>query len=535
MLLLFSKRVIDQSGRDFQLDAGAAHLRQCGVRRAHIGSLFACAVLVMTASSADAQRRESWPGRAATVKPRPDDPESSGDWRVTADTSFAAYEVRSPRSRVVYARRRLVSRLGIRYARRLDEAGRWSLTLDVDLRLDHDFGSTCLVFDEERCVQADDVSDRRDFQVLARNTRIDARRLSATIRGPHRTTLRLGRVLRMDPIGALRLDGLSVSTAATSALTVRAYGGLLVRSGSWLGSAAFEPSGSLQVELPELLSPDRAPFVAEPTRTYALGAELELAKEDRVRGRVMFRETRDEIGSVARRVAAAASVDVPLSGSARPSGRLGRRATPRTSLRAEAFAAVAVDADPGLVDAFGQVTLRHARARYFVRADHHEPRFDLGTIWAWFPRVPVTRVTLGTHAEVRGATFGGAVRYRRSRPGDATERDVGADVSMMVPVRAALVSVSGSVTEGSLMPLASLTLHVNRRFILGALYGRASLWHFRDGWRQNVAATSVSTALGFRLEVTPLTRVGAELEHAYNGLVGHRFRMLATFSTQVWR
>ena len=72
---------------------------------------------------------------------------------VDADSTFVAYEIRSPGTTAFLSRRRFVQRVGTRYSTVLvspDRAGASPirLTSSIRLRLDQDFGDDCLIADE---------------------------------------------------------------------------------------------------------------------------------------------------------------------------------------------------------------------------------------------------------------------------------------------------------------------------------------------------------------------------------------------------
>jgi len=445
------------------------------------------------------------------------------DVHLDSDTSFQAYEVRSPGTAALMTRRRLVQSLGFTWMRDLvepEDAGAPvpRLAASLRLRLDQDFGDTCLVH-RDLCIRATNPDDPATYQPLASDTVVDAPEAWVEVRGlPLGLRARVGRHLRGSVLGFVRVDGASARIEPRRWAAVEAYGGRLVRGTSVAGTDAFAPEGALRLS-PDGTDRDRAPFLDEPSTTWVGGGALEIGRAEAVRGAVRFREVRDGDGLVGRR------------------GALSLASEPVDALRVSVDGAWDLS-DAELVDAVGAVTVRPSdEVTTRATVEHHVPTFDLGTIWAYFDLVPVSEASATVSWEpARGVELGGGLRGRRADFGDGDELDAGAEGTVRFQLAGVRVGLSGFAWGGDLGPVAAVLLDAWRP--VGSrvrLELRASAWHFDDPLRAGLYGTSVSEAAGVRFELTRQTWTRLSVEHAHSRVAGHRFRGLAALAIEVWR
>jgi hypothetical protein len=438
-----------------------------------------------------------------------------------SDTTFRLYEVRSPITPVVWTRRRLVQTLGVTWGRQL---GKWDdrpirLVTNLDLRLDQNFGQTCFI-EADGCVQATNPSDEGEFQPLAANGRIDAPGAWVEARGlPGDTRVRLGRQLRTSPIGFVRIDGVQVHTEPHPWVSAEAFGGAVVRRTSLAGSDGFAPNGSLRLELPDDVDPSRAPYVAPPSRTWTVGAQLEAGRTDRVRAQAGFREMFDGSGVVSRRLS------------------VGLVSEPLRALRLEAGGVWDL-LDGTLIDARIQANVDAGPVTVRGSVSRHVPRFDIGTIWAWFDVVPVDHARLGGTWRV-GRDFSVTLQGH-ARRADLGEQGVEVDGGFEVRARLERAPWKAQfrvrTEDGDLGPVAAVRIAAQRyvtRWL--EITARASVWHFDDPLRQGMYGTSITEALGARFRVTENTLFHLDLQHTHSRVVGHRFQGLTGLAFEVWR
>ncbi len=462
------------------------------------------------------------------------------DVRVESDSSFQAYEVRSPGTTVFQTRRRLVTTAGFGWARAITETpaddGRTPrLTATVRLRLTQEFGDTCLVA-RALCVRATDPEDLAAFQPLARDTWIDVPTAWAEASGlPLGLTVRLGRQLHHDVMGLLRADALRVRAEPWDSVALEALAGLMVRDTSLGGSPAFEPIGAPRLDV--AVDPSRTPWVAPALTTPVLHVALELGRTPVVRARLAFREARELAGTDA--------LGAPVAG-----GVLARRAA--LSLASQPLDALRLEAD-GVLDLLdtGPLAQRLLAARAGVavqastswrlaaRVERQVPRFDPGSIWAYFVVAPVAEAQLDA-AWQRGdrLTLGTTLRGRRAELGgnDGEDVDVGAEWRARARLGTLQLGGSAFVWSGNLGPMAGVLVDGALRLSRALrLEGRVSVWHFDDANRPELYGAMVSEVLGAHWQVGDATTALVELEHAASRVVGHRFRAVLALRIEAWR
>jgi hypothetical protein len=449
---------------------------------------------------------------------------AADDYHVDSDTAFQLYEVRSPGTAVFMARRRLLQTLALTWSRQMGEpdvgeepAPRISGSLR--LRLDQDFGQTCLI-DRDLCFRATEPGSSGDYQPLASDTEVDAPEAWVEVRGlPASARLRLGRQLEWGPAGIFRLDGASAHASPLGWLGFSAYGGALVRQTSLAAVGTFEPQGIVRRNRDEL-EPGEARWIDDPTTTWAYGGALDLGHPDVLALRLGYRHFVETEGDVSQTAA--------LSLSSRPVKQLGISAR-------------------GVWDLLGE-TVRDAEAElsvtpidvlsFRVRAEHHVPRFDYGSIWMYFDLVPITEgLVSATWKPTRSFELGAGARTRYASLGeDDEENDVGFEGHGLASLYGFDIGVWGFTWGGDLGPVAGALLDISRAFAWWVrLDLRASVWHFDDPLRQGLDGTSVADALGVLFILSEPTKLRFDFQHSYNEVVGHRFRFVAHLSVEVWR
>jgi hypothetical protein len=193
-----------------------------------------------------------------------------------------------------------------------------------------------------------------------------------------------------------------------------------------------------------------------------------------------------------------------------------------------------------------KVTLGASFERYL-------PTFDADSIFNWFAHSPTTSA-LG-RADVRfsrriEATVSGGVRWFETEgdpetyavePDQTKKRrlfDVSLDAGARFDYGAGTIGVRGGGEAGERGYRLGGDVTGRRQF--GSRYDGlcvVSLWDWSDALREDRDATSVGYVLGGGLTPGPSffarSRLGFELEHNINRLVGHRFRALFTLDLTV--
>ncbi len=479
-----------------------------GMRRHCLVMLFIAQAGAMAVSAQT--RTVNQPTRAPEVDER-------SHWRVQSDTLIVAYEVRSPRSPVTWERRRLVQSLGLDHALRMVRSDRpWRLVTHLDLRIDQELGQVCGRGAGGGCLREEDVEARREYQVLVENSKIDLPAGWLELQGPVETRLRVGRLLVSDATGLVRLDGARLSVRPRAWIDLQAYGGRQTRAASFAGSSGLQPQGSIRLDLPSGLSSDRVPWVAPPGHAWVAGGRLSVGLVKWLQATAVFREIRDAEGLVARRVG------------------VGLTSEPVTALAVRADA-IWDPTDGTLVDAWGEVEVRWRALAARARAERHVPRFDLGSIWAWFDPVPVDRARVSLRWRLRGGEIGGAWQGRRSVQQQRAEVDLGGEAWLTLRRGGWRGSVRGWLWAGDFQPVAAALVDVSRVVGVAEVYLRGSVWHFDHPFQAELYGTSLTGALGVAATLTEVTRLRFEVEWAHNRVAGHRFRGLAALTVKAWR
>lgn len=455
-----------------------------------------------------------------------------------ADASFQAYEVRSRGATAFIARRRLVSNVSLRLSDALTEPDadgrRIRFTAAGRLRLEHDFGQDCLV-GSELCVRATDPTDLSGWQPLAAITRLDVPMLWIDVSGlPYDGQARVGRMLEIDPTGFLRVDGGRLRVSPFDFLTLEASGGMVVRRTSIAGTSTFDPQGSLRLGLSaeEALN---APFVAPASDTFTVQGNVRASAGAILSASLGARQTWDGDGTVLRRAwLALASQPVPL-------------------LRLEASGVLDL-LTTTVVDGVAQGELSEDAWNLRLTLEHHVPRFDPGTIWAWFYAAPISELSIGGSYRFEGRVLpsgevalgdlelGGSLRGRHADLGaDAlgqgrSDLDAGLEAWLRTRMLGFEVSTSGFVWSGNLGPVSGVGLDVSRRFLEELLFElHVSVWHFDDPNRPELYGVVVSEALDGVIQLGRETEIVLELSHAGSDASGHRFRFIGLLRVETWR
>lgn len=454
------------------------------------------------------------------------------DAEVSAETTLQAYDVQAPGTTVVWARRRLTQTLGLRYVRTVEpkEPGRAapaSLGAHVQLRLNRDFGATCVI-DDPTCLTVGDPARRGSYTPLADNGVVDLPLAYVEARDlPAHLSARAGRQLHYDIIGLARVDGLAARIEPHAALAFGAIGGVLVRRASIAGSDAFVPEGLARLAL-DVRERERAPYIEPPITSWLAGASVELGDERIARGVLAVRTTIERDDWIDRRIGA------------------GVASRPVSPLRLSTHA-IFDTIDSGLVDAEAGAELAIEPYRARLSVERHVPRFDPSSIWAFFDVAPLWIVGLGGTRQLTHAwSVSTTVRGRRTELRKAPEHDAGVEVATAlasprntlalsgfgwVPASTDVPSEqarSGPLWGGSVSGTHRMTLALTIEAELSAL-------RIDDPLRSATRGVSFFELLGAYVAVTEESSLQLALSHAHSGPIGQRLSFLAFLHVGAWR
>jgi len=448
-------------------------------------------------------------------------PARADDVRVDTDTTLQAYDVQSPASSVVWARRRLTQTLSLRYVKPLGEpTGRGpapSLQLHVRLRLDQDFGDTCLT-DRRLCYAIVNPERRGSYTPVVDEGGIDLPAAYLEARDlPLAAEIRTGRQLHVDEVGFVRFDGVSARVAPRPWLAFEAAAGALVRRTSVAGVDAFNAGSLTYLDL----DPEERARVSEArydVTTWLASLSCELGSEELLRARVSARALHERGGFVEQRLA------------------LGLASRLTDPVRLEAHGVLDV-LDPALIDTQLGAELRAPPWGVQLHLEHHQPRFEPSTIWAYFDVAPVWLATLAGQVTITPALLASlGVRGRRTELEPAAEHDLGLDGTISLFDARDSVSLTGFGWLAERGPLWGASLLGSRRVTaVVSVEAEVSLFRVDDPLRTALRGLSLQELLATRVEISDESSVRLVATHTYGQAVSHRLSLLFFLHLGVWR
>ncbi|QQR88798.1 MAG: hypothetical protein IPJ88_11220 [Myxococcales bacterium] len=455
----------------------------------------------------------------------------ASDVQLDSDTSFHAYEVRGPRGGAYFTRSRLTQNVAMRWTgffadepdgeralgRREHYEQRVKVSTVLQLRLDHDFGQSCLVGDVF-CGLDGDGSQPGFYQPFYRPTMLDAPNAYLEVSNlPGGVSFRAGRMLWWNTLGIRRLDGARFGFAPASFFESSFYLGSVVRANSVLGSETFSPQGPARLDV-QGLDEARAPYLEPNLITWIAGSDVHLNAGQDLRLSASVRQLWEGSGIAAKR--AGLSVD----------------AHPAAWLNCSAAASFDL-VDGELYHGFARADADFEDWGLNVAFDRRLPRFDWGSIWAWFQTAPISELSAGGRIKLSAdAVVSSNIIGRYAELEDSNDIDVGTEIKASFRTAALRWHVSGFAFSGNLGPvsglLASTSFPFHARMLLRA---RASLWQFDDPFQDVLEGVSVSESLGMEYRLSAQSTVLAELNHAANRVVSQRLRALLVLKVEAWR
>ncbi len=444
------------------------------------------------------------------------------DTEVDTETTLQAYDVQSPATSVVWSRRRLTQSLGLRYVRALadttdDSRPAPSIAVHARLRLNQDFGDTCLVGDS-LCFAVVNPARRGSYTPLANNGLLDMPLAYIEARDlPYGTETRAGRQVHYDAIGFTRIDGVSVRTAPSSLIAVEALAGALVRRESIAGTDSFVPDGIPRLAL-DPLERQRASYIAPEITSWLLGANLELGDEQIVRGSVAYRALLEDGAWVERRVGA------------------GLTSHPLTPLRLSTHA-VLDTIDPELIDADAGADLWLGPYRAHLELERHVPRFDPASIWAFFDVAPVWIAGVGASRQLTEAwSVDASVRGRRTELSVGADHDLGFELGTTFATPRDTMALSGFGWASGQGPLWGASVSGSHRLTMAlTLEAELSAMRIDDPLRIALRGVSLYELLGARIAITDESSLQLALSHAHSEPIGQRLSFMAFLHLGAWR
>ncbi|HVY25245.1 MAG TPA: hypothetical protein VHB79_01785 [Polyangiaceae bacterium] len=368
---------------------------------------------------------------------------------------------------------------------------------------------------------------------------------------------RIGRQYLFDSLGFWSFDGALVSLSTPANVVFEAYAGFEQRGGGlpYFGTRRFESQGVYRGDRYGFEANYYPSYLDESRLAPAAGVSVEASGFGVLHSRLSYRKVinRDEVN-------VSPFVDRGdgqwfLSGNRTSSERVGY------SLRADSANVGALNASV-VYDFYNQIFSQYAltgdaylgpRVTVGGRFERYTPTFDGDSIFNWFSHMPTTSA-LG-RADVRfsralQATLSGGVRWFETEGSPSTYAadpdvsktgrlfDISVDAGARYDLGRGSLGLRGGGETGQRGHRLGGDLTARRRF--GIRYDAlcmVSLWDWSDALRPDRDATSFGYVLGAGLTPSPSffarSRLGFELEHEMNRLVGQRFRALLTLDLTV--
>jgi hypothetical protein len=368
---------------------------------------------------------------------------------------------------------------------------------------------------------------------------------------------KLGRQYVFDTLGFWSFDGALVSLSTPANLVFEAYAGLEQRGGGLplLGTRRFESQGVYRGDRYGYESNYYPAFLEESAVAPAAGLAVEASGFGVLHSRLSYRKVINRDQVLVSPFVDAGNGLYFLSGDRTSSERIGY------SLRANHPSIGAINGSL-VYDFYNQLLSEYSASAdaYVTRKvtlgvsfERYTPTFDGDSIFNWFAHSPTTSA-LG-RADVRfsrriEATLSGGLRWFETEGEPATYAadpdqtqtgrlfDVSVDAGARFDYGAGSIGLRGGGETGERGHRLGGDVTGRRRF--GSRYDGLcviSLWDWSDGLRRDRDATSMGYVLGGGVTPGPSffarSRLGFELEHNINRLVGHRIRALLTLDLTV--
>jgi hypothetical protein len=377
---------------------------------------------------------------------------------------------------------------------------------------------------------------------------------------------RIGRQYVIDTLGFWSFDGALVTLTTPVDLVFEVYAGLEQRGGGMptFGTRRFESQGVYRGDREGLERNQWPMFLESAALAPAAGLAIEASGFGILHSRLSYRKVinRDEVNVSP--FTDAGGGQYFLSGDRTSSERIGYSLRADSSKLGALTTTAVYDFYNQLVSEYAASADAYVTPKLTVGAsfERYTPTFDGDSIFNWFSHSPTTAL-LG-RSDMRfsravDAGFSAGVRWFETEgdPSDyqglgtlatAPSRDVTArlfDVSLDAGLRyrigAGSLAFRAGGETGERGHRLGGDITARRHFVSGRYDGLCvvSLWDWSDGLRPERAATSFGYVLGAGL--TPgasffaRSRLGVELEHQMNRIVGQRFRALATLDFTVLR
>jgi len=483
------------------------------------------------------------------------------DAEVTNDTTAQFYDVRSPTGETVLARRRLTTTLGVSAYDLLDkpqgDVTSPELSFRARVRYDADYGMDGGTVDPTNFGSFIPGLGSAQGAVDLMYAYVEGRRFLHGWLG-----FKLGRQYVTDALGWWSFDGAEVNATTPWFVKAEAYGGFEQRGGLPLSTSRYESEGVWRGDRSSFdssLYPQFQPAAVAP----AFGAAIESAGVTWIHGRVSYRRVYNTGSSNLTEFAGGLYAPAQYDGTRISSERLGYAVDANWSNVGGAKAGIVYDFYNAEVTSIYASLDAYAGKKVTISADYdyYQPTYDADSIWNFFAGEPMNDVGLRANVDVSdklSIAGGGHLRifdiqtaafptfcagcspspnYSTSAtyfPTNGHPFDEGGNLSARWRSGATLLTLRGSGNFGD-----------EGQRIGGDLYGqhtwetryvaslRTGVWQWQDKLQPDRSTASFQYVAGLGYRFAPRSRVMAEFEHDFNGLIGNRMRFMLWLTVAV--
>jgi hypothetical protein len=485
---------------------------------------------------------------SASVSPAP---ARAAEPEITSETSAQFYEVRSPTGETVIARRRLTTTLGVGVYDLIDKVEdptAPSLIFRARMRYDADYGGASAETDVTNFGRFVPGFERGPVDLMYGY--VEGRRFLHGWLG-----FKLGRQYVVDSLGWWSFDGGLVRVTSPYYVAAEIYGGAEQRGGLPLSTGRFEGEGVWRGDRSPAggaYSPLEWPSFQPNGVAPAFGVALESTGVTWLHGRLTYRRVYNTGRSNVSQFAPATTEPVSYDGARVSQERVGYSVDGTLANVGGAKAGFAYDMyQAKMGNVFASVDA-YAGKRVTISADYdyYVPTFDADSIWNFFMAMPMN--DLGLRAEWDASDHVGLSAGARGRlfslqtGPESTDEPSSPNLpqgnyypsSRFEAMGGGNLGARWRMGEGSLGARGAMDFAKNGERLGVDVYGdrtleqryvfqgRAGVWQWDDGLREDRDAVGVAYAVGAGYKLFPRSLALAEFEHDINRISGQRFRVM---------
>jgi hypothetical protein len=487
-------------------------------------------------------------------------PARAADVEATSDSAAQFYDVRSPTGEQVLTRRRFTTTLGVGAYDLLQtpmgDPHAPELSFRARLRYDADFGASGDDQDPTKTSTFVPGYGSALGAVDLMYAYLEGRRFLHGLVG-----FKLGRQYVVDSLGWWAFDGGEASVTTPFYVKAEVYGGLEERGGLPLSTTRFESEGVWRGDRSGF-DPSLYPAFQPAAVAPAIGAALESTGVTWIHGRLSYRRVYNTGDSNVTEFTNGLYAPAVYNGTRISSDRLGYAVDATWAGVGGAKAGIVYDlyrAD--VTSIYGSLDANVGpKVTLSADYDYYVPSFDGDSIWNFFAGEPMNDVGLRANVnvtstlsvagggqlkifDVQTAPFSNAATYSPFTyytpgsviyPSNGHPFDEGFNLSGRYRTGLMTIGVRGAGNFGDEGDRVGADVTAQRIFETRYIASlRTGVWQWKDDLRPDRDTTSFNYVVGLGYKFLRRSQAMVEWEHDMNGLVGQRFRLMASLSLAV--